>query len=108
MPSMLTSFAFSVRHVNVVDCPAVMLSGFAESDAVGAAGGGGGGGGGAEGFFLAQPPTSIRAARANTTRNFLVLSFTSSSNKVQQNRIANTIYRDTRRYFQLQLGCMFR
>src|SRR5438067_1052681 len=64
MPSILTSFAFSVRHVSVVGWPGVTLSGLAESDAVGAAGGGGGGGGGAVSFFL-QPPTTNNAAITN-------------------------------------------
>jgi hypothetical protein len=48
---METSVALSVCHVSCVDCPALIVAGFAEIEAVGAGGGGGGGGGGA-GLFL--------------------------------------------------------
>src|SRR3954468_16879668 len=72
MPSMLTSFAFSVRHESVVVWPGVTVSGFAESDAVGAAGGGGGGGGGAVSFFLHAPTTSSAAITNSSTYFFLV------------------------------------
>jgi len=51
MPSMLTSVAFEVSQVSVVDWPLSIVLGLAVSDAVGAAGGGGAGGGGG-GVFL--------------------------------------------------------
>src|SRR5579871_5667591 len=52
---MLTSVAFWVSQVSVVDWPLSMVLGLAVSDAVGAAGGGGGGGGGGATFFLQAP-----------------------------------------------------
>jgi hypothetical protein len=58
MPSMLTSVAFCVSQVSVVDWPFCMVLGLAVNDAVGAAGGGGGGGGGGATFFLQAPSMS--------------------------------------------------
>src|SRR4051812_11236653 len=58
MPSMLTSVAFSVFQVSVVDCPWLMELGLAEMDAVGAGGGGGGACGVTGAGFLPQPATN--------------------------------------------------
>src|SRR5438552_9934605 len=66
MPSMLTSVAFVVCQLSVVDCPLSMVLGLAVSEAVGAAGGGGGGGGGG-GVFLWQAPRNKIAPNANTS-----------------------------------------
>jgi len=78
MPSMLTSVAFVVCHVNVVEAPLSIVAGFALIDAVGAGGGGGGGGGGAT-FFL-QAPSIITAPKANTrVIHFILACFTFSS-----------------------------
>src|SRR5579863_7803564 len=62
MPSMLTSVAFVVCQLSVVDWPFSTVLGLAVSEAVGAAGGGGGGGGGG-GVFLWHPPSNRMAAR---------------------------------------------
>jgi hypothetical protein len=62
---MLTSVAFVVCHVSVVDMPFSTLFGLAEIDAVGDGGGGGGGGGGGACFFL-QAPNIMIAPRMNT------------------------------------------
>jgi hypothetical protein len=59
---METSVAFSVCQVSCVDCPASIVAGFAEIEAVGEGGGGGGGAGGG-GCFLWQP------AMTNTSNN---------------------------------------
>src|ERR1700674_4050160 len=75
MPSMLTSVAFVVSQVSVVDCPFSMVLGFAVSEAVGAGGGGGGGGGG--GVFLWQAPRNRIAPKANTSEiHFSLCCFT--------------------------------
>src|SRR5690242_12364269 len=79
MPSMLTSVAFVVCHVSVVDIPLSTLFGFAEIEAVGEGGGGGGGGGGGAAFFL-QAPNVIMAPRMNTrVIHFIFGYFTFSS-----------------------------
>ena len=65
MPSMLTSVAFVVCQVRVVDWPFSIVLGLAESEAVGAGGGAGGGGGGGATFF-AQAPQNRIAPRTNT------------------------------------------
>jgi hypothetical protein len=59
IPVMLTSVAFVVCQVRVVDWPLSTVLGFAVSEAVGAAGGGGGGGGGGATFFLQAPNIMI-------------------------------------------------
>jgi hypothetical protein len=66
MPSMLTSVAFVVCHVRVVDWPLSTVFGSAESDAVGAFGAGGGGGGGGATFF-AHAPRNIIVPSANSS-----------------------------------------
>ena len=67
MPSMLTSVAPVVCQVRVVDSPALMVLGFAASEAVGgcAVGGAGGGGGG---NFFAHAPRNMIVASANRSR----------------------------------------
>src|ERR1700756_5906813 len=65
MPSMVTSLAFVVCQLSVVDCPFWIALGLADSEAVGAGGGGGGGGGGGATFFL-QAPNIMMAPRMNT------------------------------------------
>ncbi len=78
-PSMVTSVAFWVCQVRVVDWPFSMLLGLADREAVGAGGGGGGGGGGVS-FFL-QPLTVINTANdAIAINHFTLFCFTSSSN----------------------------
>ncbi len=72
MPSRLTSVAFSVRQLKVVDCPDSMTLGFAESDAVGAAAGGGGGGGGGASFFLHAPSVRMTASARASVPHFFV------------------------------------
>jgi hypothetical protein len=62
---MLTSVAFVVCQVSVVEPPLSTVSGLAESVAVGAGGGGGGGGGGGA-AFLCQAPSSMIALNAKT------------------------------------------
>jgi hypothetical protein len=91
---MLTSVAFCVCHVSVVDCPAWIESGFAESDAVGAGGGGGGGGGGAA-FFFAHPTIKASAA-AQIKMDECFLTFNVSSCK-KMSLAPN--------YLKLQFGC---
>src|SRR5262249_35889593 len=71
-PSMLTSVAFEVSHLQVADWPLSIVLGFAVSDAVGAVGGGGGGGGGGATFFL-QPPSNITVLNANTSATHFML-----------------------------------
>jgi hypothetical protein len=61
---MLTSLAKSVLQIKVVDCPAIMLLGFAVNEAVGAGAGGGGGGGGGGACFLPQALTIRTTASA--------------------------------------------
>jgi hypothetical protein len=80
IPSMLTSVAFSVRHVSVTAWPFSTLVGFADSVAVGAGGGGGGVTGAGGGFFLqaASVMTSISAATVMNVLNVLCC-FTQSS-----------------------------
>jgi hypothetical protein len=76
---MLTSVAFVVCHVNVVEAPLSIVVGLALIDAVGAAGGGGGGGGGGATFFL-QAPSIMTAPKANTrVIHFIRACFTFSS-----------------------------
>lgn len=60
MPSIETSVAFEVCQLSVADCPAWIVSGLTEIEAVGDGGGGGGGGGGGAAFFLHAP--NIRTA----------------------------------------------
>src|SRR6516164_5895216 len=72
MPAMLTSVAFVVCQVSVVDIPLSMEFGFADSDAVGAGGGGGGGGGGGATFFL-HAPSRRRALRLSIRTNHFPL-----------------------------------
>src|SRR5258705_13209461 len=82
MPSMLTSVAFMVSHVRVVDPPLSTVFGLALSDAVGFAAGGGGGGGGGATFFL-QAPNVMMALKANTSMihcNLLCFNFSSLRN----------------------------
>jgi hypothetical protein len=71
----MTSAAFSVRHVRVVDWPASMVVGFAEIEAVGAAGGGGGCAGALGGGFLQAPTASITAKVLTSNVNFILLRF---------------------------------
>jgi hypothetical protein len=66
---MLTSVAFSVRHVSRVDPPRSIELGLAEIDAVGAADGGGGGVGGGVGFF--PQPAISRMANMDAMVQFL-------------------------------------
>jgi hypothetical protein len=73
MPSMLTSVAFVVCQVSVVDWPGLSVFGFADSEAVGALGAGGGGGGGGA-TFLWHAPRNINAVRANISVAHLVMS----------------------------------
>src|SRR6516164_6802538 len=82
MPAMLTSVAFVVCQVSVVDIPLSMEFGFADSDAVGAGGAGGGGGGGGATFFL-QAPNIIIVPRIKTRvlhLNFECFTFSSLQN----------------------------
>jgi hypothetical protein len=73
----VTSVAFVVCHVKVVDCPFSIVFGLADNDAVGAAGGGGGGGGGGATFFLHAPSSMIAAkVKINIAHLFVVLCFT--------------------------------
>src|ERR1700757_381218 len=75
MPSMETSVALLVCQVSDADCPACMVFGLTEIEAVGAGGGGGGGGGGGVAFFL-QAPSMIMALKASIKKNHFRLSFT--------------------------------
>ena len=59
MPSMLTSVAFVVCQVSVVDWPGSRVFGFADSEAVGAVSAGGGVGGGGATFFAHAPRNMI-------------------------------------------------
>src|SRR5271166_6248436 len=77
MPSMETSVALVVCQVSDADCPAWMLLGLTEIEAVGAAGGGGGGGGGGGATFFLQAPTARSAARERARNiHFMLLCFT--------------------------------
>jgi hypothetical protein len=79
---MLTSVAFVVCHVNVVDIPLSIEFGLADNDAVGDGGGGGGGGGGGACFFL-QAPNIMMAPRTNTrVDHFTIDCFTISSLRI--------------------------
>ena len=79
MPSMLTSVAFVVCQVRVVESPALMVFGFAASDAVGGCAEGGAGGAGGATFF-AQAPRNMIVPSANTSRpHILICCFTDSS-----------------------------
>src|SRR5208282_2918743 len=72
MPSMLTSVAFVVCQVKVVDWPGSGLFGFADRGGGGAAGVGGGGGGGGATFF-AQAPRNMIVPSANRRVSHLVI-----------------------------------
>ena len=72
MPSMLTSVAFVVCQVRVVDWPGLIVFGLADSDAVGAVGVGGGGGGGGAAFF-AHAPRNRMVASVNARVAHLVV-----------------------------------
>jgi hypothetical protein len=72
MPSMLTSVAFVVCQVKVVDWPGSRVFGFADSEAVGAATVGGGGGGGG-GTFFAQAPRNMIVPSADRRVSHLVI-----------------------------------
>src|SRR5580704_4303077 len=79
MPSIDTSVALPVCQVRDADCPAEMLVGFTEIEAVGAGDAGGGGGGGGAAFFL-HAPSARKPPSATTRNNFLMLAcFTLSS-----------------------------
>src|ERR1700736_1355807 len=79
MPPILTSVAFVVCQVKVVDIPLSMELGFADKEAVGDGGGGGGGGGGGAALFL-QAPNIMMAPRMNTRVDHLTIEcFTISS-----------------------------
>src|SRR5208283_1767877 len=79
MPSMLTSVAPVVCHVRVVDSPALIVLGFAASEAVGACAVGGAGGGGGGNFF-AHALRNMIVPSANTRRlHILIWCFTDSS-----------------------------
>jgi hypothetical protein len=69
---MLTSVAFVVCQVRVVDCPLSIVFGLADSVAVGAVGAGGGGGGGGA-TFLWHAPRNMIAVSANTRVAHLVI-----------------------------------
>ena len=69
---MLTSVAFVVCQVSVVDWPGSRVFGFADSEAVGAVGEGGGGGGGGATFF-AQAPRNTIVPSANRSVSHLVM-----------------------------------
>jgi hypothetical protein len=74
MVSMLTSVAFVVCHDSVVDWPALMVFGLAESEAVGAVASGGGGGGGGATFFAHAPRnTNIPSANIRATPRVIVM-----------------------------------
>src|SRR5271157_850726 len=63
MPSMLTSVAFVVCQVRVVDWPWLMVFGFRKGGARGGGGGGGGGGGRRSGLLRACAQEHDRAER---------------------------------------------
>src|SRR5208282_209693 len=69
---MLTSVAFVVCQVSVVDWPASIVFGLADSEAVGAVNAGGGGGGGGATFF-AHAPRNTNRPSANTSVPHLVI-----------------------------------
>src|SRR5579859_4276802 len=110
MPSMETSVAFSVRQVSCVDWPGWIVSGLAESDAVGCGGGGGGGGGGGV-LFLAQPAIRKSAANTSNTMDCLVRFFTSclqKNHKLQNPELPFVMqYMNVNFYFLLQFGWEF-
>src|SRR5947209_6794702 len=83
---MLTSVAFWVSQVSVVDWPFSMVLGLAVSDAVGVAGGGGGGGGGGATFFLHAPSVNTMLSAKTSVIHFLWLCFTSSSLETKRAR----------------------
>jgi hypothetical protein len=70
---MVTSVAFEVCHVRVVDCPFSIVAGLALMVAVGAAAGGGGGGGGGGATFFLQAESIITAVRATISAIHFVL-----------------------------------
>ncbi len=81
MPSMLTSVAFVVCQVKVVDWPGSRVFGFADNEAVGAVGAGGGGGGGGGGWWHAlrnmiMPSANTRVAHLAVV---VIVCFTDSS-----------------------------
>ena len=131
---MLTSVAFVVCQVSVVDCPLSRVFGFADSEAVGAVGAGGGGGGGGATFFAHEARNMIMPS-ANTRVAHLVAvvvvltfiaCFTDSSNFLCAPIVACNLQLDDLQrddgahsgpaakpycilipiYFQLQLGCV--
>jgi len=69
---MLTSVAFVVCQVSVVDWPWSRVFGFADSEAVGAVDAGGGGGGGGATFF-AHAPRNMIVPSANTRAPHLAI-----------------------------------
>src|SRR5581483_465716 len=73
--SMLTSVAFVVCQVSVVDAPLSTVSGLAVSDAVGASGGGGGGGGGGTVFLWHAPRKMIAPSASTKARHLSVACF---------------------------------
>ena len=111
IPSMLTSVAFVVCHVSVVDWPLSIVFGFADREAVGAAGAGGGGGGGGATFFLQAPTKRMMLSMNTNVINRLIECFTSfikfyacatagATSHALQAPLLNRFP-----YFQLQLGC---
>jgi hypothetical protein len=82
---MLTSVAFVVCQVRVVDWPWLIVFGFADSEAVGAGGGGGGGGGGGATFLwhaprnMIVPSANTRVAHLAVVVVILIACFTDSS-----------------------------
>src|SRR5713226_9278893 len=125
---MLTSVAFVVCQVRVVDWPLSSVFGFADSEAVGAVGAGGGVGGGGATFF-AHAPRNMIVPSANTRVLHLVIvaviliaCFTEASSFLCA-RMGGVQSADSRQgalsasrktvlhfskliYFQLQLGCV--
>src|SRR5580658_3090716 len=74
MPSMLTSVAFVVCQVSVVDWPESIVCGRADSEAVGAGGADGGGGGGGATFFAhAARNMTVPSAKARVTHLPIVI-----------------------------------
>src|SRR5579863_1532756 len=73
MPSIETSVALLVCHVNDAEPPAWIVFGSTEIEAVGAGGGGGGGGGGGAAFFP-HAPSVRRAPSAIINRIHFILS----------------------------------
>ena len=74
---MLTSVAFVVCQVRLVDWPFSTVFGFADKEAVGAGGGGGGGGGGGATFFAQAPKNRIALSTNTRVTHFFIGCFTS-------------------------------